>query len=165
MSGTWTDEILGLGGEPVFLGATVEFVGQSSFDESGIEELIHAGEPQAGVLHLDTVVEEGHVDGRTTVRVVGVDAEHQTLASRVCEVDHCIERGTRRRQVSLELQRLAFWFVDESGEEEGDFQAIFSMSGERSFQGRTVAFSRCWRAVPPWMSQGVIVWRVSLARQ
>jgi hypothetical protein len=44
-------------------------------------------------------------------------------------------------------------------------QAIFSMSGERSFQGRTVAFSRCWRVVPPWMSQGVIVCRVSLARQ
>ncbi len=75
------------------------------------------------------------------------------------------EHRTRRRQVPLELQRLAFRFVDKSGEQEGDFQAIFSMSGERSFQGRTVAFSRCWRVVPPWMSQGVIVCRVSLARQ
>ena len=54
------------------------------------------------------------------------------------------EHRTRRRQVPLELQRLAFRFVDKSGEQEGDFQAIFSMSGERSFQGRTVAFSRCW---------------------
>ena len=33
------------------------------------------------------------------------------------------------------------------------------MSWERSFHGRTVAFSRCWRAVPPWMSQGVMVYR------
>ena len=68
MSGTWTDEILALAGEPVFLEATVGFVGQSSFDESEIRELIHAVEPQAEALDLVTIVEEGHADGRATVR-------------------------------------------------------------------------------------------------
>jgi hypothetical protein len=48
ISGTWTDVILALEGEPVFLKTAVGFAGESSFDEPEIEELIHPEVQLAG---------------------------------------------------------------------------------------------------------------------
>lgn len=98
--------------------------------------------------------------------VIGRGKNYPLSISGLLAMDLMVRCGTPNTERSpAEFAKAIIVLSVGRGEEEGDFQAIFSMSGERSFQGRTVAFSRCWRAVPPWMSQGVIVWRVSLARQ